>query len=247
MIQGLYSAASGMNNQQKNIDVIANNIANINTVGFKSSRTDFKDALYVTMLNEATNAPVEKGTGVLLAGVRRNFTPSMVEITESPLDFAIEGDAFFSVQAPDGQILFKRDGRFAVSPESDGNYLVTSEGYYVLDSNGGKITVDGLPSEFNVSPEGIIQGGTQRLGIFNFANNEGLEAMGDNCFRATVASGAANVADEFTLKQGYVESSNVNIADEMVRLVKAQRAYQMSARAITLIDQMEANANNLRT
>ena len=247
MIQGLYSSASGMTNQQKSIDTIANNIANINTTGFKSSRMDFKEALYVTMLNEDTGAPVEKGTGVLLAGVRKSFAPSSLEATGSPLDFAVEGDAFFAVQVPGGQTLYKRDGRFAVSMGEEENYLVTVEGYYVLDGNGEKIAVNGLPSEFKVSSDGSIQNEEGELGIFSFANNEGLEAVGDNCFRETVASGPSNEAGKFAVKQGYLESSNVDLADEMARLIRAQRAYQMAARAVTLIDQMEANANNLRT
>ena len=245
MMQGLYTSASSLGAQQKSIDTIANNIANVNTTGFKSTRVDFKEALYTQMFNTATGDKLEKGVGVLLAATNHNFNQASIKLTEQPLDFAIDSDGFFAVRASNGEIRYTRDGSFAVSPEQDGNYLVDSMGNYVLDSEYGKIKIEDAKT-LAVASDGTIQESSQKIGVFGFPNNDGLQAVGGNGFIETVASGKAESITNTNIKQSYLEQSNVDLAEEMVRLIKAQRTYQLSSRAITMIDQMEGVANNLR-
>ena len=253
MMQSIYTARLGIIAQQKRVDTIANNIANINTYGFRGSRVDFKDALYSAMINPAgtQNVNLQQGTGVLISAVNHSFNQGTPINTGVTLDFCLEGDGFFTVANENNEMQYTRSGYFGVSDEADGQYLVNAQGYYVMDTQGNKIklpeNIDGL----TVNAAGEISIGTQEpfaaFNIASFENNEGLEAVENNCFVATAASGPAQKAQDVTVKQGYLESSNIDMALEMTKLIRAQRAFSLAGKAITAADEMDAAANNLRT
>lgn len=253
MMQSIYTARLGIAAQQRRVDTIANNLANINTYGFRSSRVDFKDALYSAMVNpEGTqNVNLQQGTGVLVAGMSHSFTEGTAVMTGLTLDFCLEGDGFFTVQNAAGELQYTRSGYFAVSREDGGNYLVTAQGYYVLDTNGNKIKLPENSKDLTVNTKGELSiGKGAPFAAFNiaaFANNEGLMETGSNYFVPTAASGAAQKAQDVTVKQGCLEGSNVDMTLEMTRLVRAQRALSLAGRALTTADQMDEQANNLRT
>jgi flagellar basal-body rod protein FlgG len=251
-MQALYSAASGVKSQQKRIDVLANNVANINTYGFKSSRVNFKDALYQTMLRPVqpqADLNLELGHGVLLSDITMDFHQGALLSTGNSLDCYIEGDGFFTLQDSQGILSYTRSGAFAKSVEADGTYLVANKGAYVLDAQGQRVR---LPEDgsFSVGPDGTLTDTAgipyAQLGIANFSNQAGLQAMGNGVYQPTEASGELLVVADPQIKQGYLEGSNVDLAGEMTRLIRAQRALSMASRAITTADEMDSTANNLR-
>jgi len=249
MIQSLYTAASGMSAQQKNIDTIANNIANINTTGFKRSRANFQDAVYATLLRPVEGGEglnLQQGHGVLLSSITRDMSQAQLINTENVLDFAIAGEGFFAVDTGE-EILYTRDGSFKVSVENGRNYLVTGEGYYVLDSNQQRIEIEGNIAELAVDAAGFINGGSVKIGVFNFPNAAGLYERGSNKYSVSEASGEAYLMENAEVKQYHLEASNVNLTDELAAMIKAQRMYQAAARAIATADEMEGIANNIRT
>lgn len=241
MIRALYSSASAMVAQQQNLDIISNNIANINTVAYKKTRPAFQDALYSAMDARRLDEPVnlQVGNGVRVAATRRHFGQGGLQQTDRPLDFAIDGEGFFVVMRPDGTLCYTRDGSFEVSVEQVGgavvSRLVTPQGEYVLDING-------QPMEVYNGREVLIE----RFNIVTFANPEGLESIGHNRFVETEASGPAINSYQATVRQGFIELSNVDLASEMAQLILAQRAYQLSSRVLQSADEMERLANNLR-
>jgi len=241
MIRALYSSASAMAAQQQNLDIISNNIANINTVAYKKTRPAFQDALYSAIDARRVREPVnlQMGNGVKVAATQRNFSRGNLQETGRPLDFAIDGEGFFVLLRPDGTLCYTRDGSFQISAEQVGGVvvsrLVTPRGEYVLDVNG--------------QPMEVYNGQEVPLENFNiavFANPEGLEAIGHNRFVATEASGQADYGYRVTIRQGFLELSNVDLAEEMTQLILAQRAYQLSSRVLQSADDMERLANNLR-
>lgn len=240
MIRALYSSASAMVAQQQNLDIISNNIANMNTVAYKKVRSAFQDALYSAMDTRRRPEPanLQIGNGVRVAATQRHFGYGKMQETGRPLDFAIEGEGFFVLLRPDGTLCYTRDGSFQISAEQVGERvvkrLVTSCGEYVLDLNGQPLEVDNVDA---------IAG---RFGIAVFPNPEGLEAIGHNRFVETEASGQAAYGYPATVRQGFIELSNVDLAEEMAQLILAQRAYQLSARVLQSADEMERLANNLR-
>ena len=253
MMQGTYTAALGIASQQQRLDTIANNLANVNTNGFKASRMDFKDALYQNMQRveqpqDALN--MRKGHGTLVSGSTRLFTQGQYLETGIDTNCYIEGEGFFMVQSPDGRTYYTRDGSFHRSSEQGGEYLVTAQGYYVLDQNGQRIRLEG--TELTISPEGNLSDGTNRpayarLGIFTFPNQEGLTAVSNNLYAVSESSGAARPAgEETTVIQNVVEGSNVNLADEFSKLIRASRAMQLSSRALSTADEMDGTANSIR-
>ncbi len=270
MMRSLWTAASGMTTQQLNVDNISNNLANVNTSGFKKERLEFKSLLYQTM-NRATLDPanntgrpvnLQVGHGVRPAATMRMFTQGSMQSTENPLDFTIQGDGFFSVQLAEGQTVYSRDGAFKISTVEGVNTLVTSDGNPILNTDGDPIT---FSAEYNVEDItvdgegrifGLANGVTEDLGmqvsIVQFPNKQGLEAIGGNFYTVTPASGAplSEAAGETTRKsgviQGYLEMSNVQLASEMVNLIIAQRAYEVNSKAITTSDEMLQTANNLK-
>ena len=261
MNPAMRTSASGMIAQQRMIDVIANNLANVNTTAFKRSRAAFQDVLYETLQGEElvnyqsndTVAPVQVGKGVRVAGITRFHQQGTLQETGRPFDLAIEGDGFFQVQRPDGSLAFTRDGSFTLSSTGA---LVTSGGYLVQPG----ITVPPDAAEVSVSANGIVSARAGaadaqpveigRIELVRFANPTGLEAMGENLFRETVASGqpiaGAPQENGFgRLVQGNLEASNVEIVVEMTDMIAAQRAYEINAKAIRTTDEMMQSTNDL--
>jgi len=262
MMRSLWTAATGMYGQQTNIDVISNNLANVNTTGFKKSRVDFKDLLY--QVTQMPGTPVAEGEMELPTGsqiglgtrpgaIFKIFTTEGFEETENPLDLALEGDGFFQVQMQDGSIAYTRDGTFKI--DSDGR-MVTSGGY-LLEPD---ITIPDDSVSINISKDGtvsVLRAGataTEELGVIElarFINPSGLRALGDNLYQETDASGevlTGNPGEEGfgTVLQGFVESSNVNVVEEMVKMIIAQRAYEINSKSVQTSDDMLSVANNLK-
>jgi len=250
-------AASGLRNQQLRIDTIASNVANANTAGYKNARLDFKDSLYTAGIvpgpARSLNENIQRGHGVLPGGITRDFKPGIIQSTGRELDFAIEGEGFFSLSRPDGDVVYTRAGNFNLSAENDGTYLVNSEGYYVLDEAGGRIMIPLTANSIEVHSNGLIQFksgddivGESNMAVFTFRNLKGLETLGDGNYYPTVAAGERIIAGATVIRQGTLEGSNVNLGEEMTRLIRAQRAFQLSSRALTTADEMQGIANNMR-
>lgn len=256
MFQAMSSAASAIKNQQKRIDTIANNVANINTTAFKGSRLDFKDSLYVTGIvpgsARSSDANQQRGHGLMTAGITTDWRAGQIIVTEGQFDFALEGEGFFSVGDLAGNILYTRNGNFNISAEADGLYLVNASGWYVLDNNGARIRIPDGTHTVNVSVDGVLNFKTAygdmmaTLGVFTFRNLTGLHAVGGSMFEESDASGERFVPVNTMVRQGALEGSNVNLAEEMTRLMRTQRAFQLASRALTTADEMEGIANNMR-
>jgi flagellar basal-body rod protein FlgG len=265
MMRALWTAGSGMKAQQFSVDVISNNLSNVNTTAYKKERAEFKDMLYET-LNRATvlegeGRPVnlQVGHGTAAVATVKNFGTGSLERTDNPLDFAIDGEGFFVVLGPRGDFAYTRDGSFKLSVSEDGNMLTTSEGYPVLDDTGAEIYIDVDLSKLIVSDfgelsytdeDGVIVPMGQRIAITKFSNRQGLESIGSNLYVSTPASGEAIPDSELgtvsNIKQYFIESSNVQVVEEMVKLIVAQRAYEINSKAVQTADDMLGIANNLK-
>ena len=251
MMQSLSTAAAGLSAQQQKIDILANNISNVNTTAYKSSSARFKDTLYTAMENpdtEAAASNLQKGTGVALSSTGIDFSQGSAVATENPLDLMITGDGFFKLMTANGEYAYSKNGAFSISMEGDGSYLVNAEGDYVLDINDEKIRVPANADKFAVQSDGtIVLDGTQtRLGIYTFENVQGLRSEAGSLFSETTASGEAAASTDFTVTQGVLEGSNVNLASELTRLIEAQRAFSLASQALQTADEMEGLANNIR-
>jgi flagellar basal-body rod protein FlgG len=251
-MQSLYTAASGLTSQQLRLDTIAANISNANTPGFKATRVDFKDALYHTMVDpEPSDAPADNlacGSGVLLDATNIDMNQGAIEETGITLDFAIEGDGFFQVQDENGQILYTRSGSFTTTNDGSGNYLVTPEGYYVLDADGNRLKLPESVTNLTVYENGVIRVDGQEygaLGVVGFANADGLAPAGGTCYTETVSSGPSLADSGSKIVQGSLERSNVDMSQELTLLIRSQRAYALASRAVTTTDDMMGLANNL--
>lgn len=261
MIRALYTAATGMNAQETNIDNISNNLANVNTVGFKKGRADFQDLMYqytVTpgaQTSQVTMNPtgVGVGLGVKTSSIQKVFTQGDLSSTGNQLDVAIEGDGFFQVLKPDGQFAYTRSGVFQLDFNGQ---LVTSDGYQVSpgiaipqDALGITIAQDGTVSV--TQPNNPIPAQVGQLVGVRFPNNAGLRAVGQNLYEQTQASGAP-VNGIFSqlgfgrLNQGFIESSNVSVVEQVVNMITAQRAYEASSKGITTADEMLSSVINLK-
>ena len=253
-MRALAIAATGMDAQQTNLEVIANNIANINTTGFKRARAEFSDLLYQTeraqgVPNRANQAIVPEGAniglGVQTAAVRNIHTQGQLTQTGNELDLALIGRGWFQIESPDGATLYSRSGAFNMNAEGQ---LVTIDGYLVTP----QITSPQDASEVVISRTGQVQArigndadytDLGQLTIANFVNEAGLKPLGDNLFAETAASGAAIVgAPEDPgfgyIKQSYLEASNVDSVKEITDMISAQRAYEMNSKVITTADEM---------
>ncbi|MCM1160299.1 MAG: flagellar basal-body rod protein FlgG [Roseburia sp.] len=270
MVRSLWSAATGMIAQQTNVDTISNNLANVNTTGYKTEVAEFKSLLYQTLQTKSTTAnnqqkPIsaQVGLGVRNSSITSIFRQGSFLESSNPAAFAINGQGFFAVRGYDGSTYYTRNGNFNWSMGTNGLTLTNSEGYPVLDTNGRGIVLQGdyTTSKITISDDGTIfypdaTGNPRSLGVtigmFQFQNPAGLEKNGDSLFSPTAASGAAiNEATNANVKksqmvQGYLEGSNVQVVDEMVNLIVAQRAYEMNSKAIQASDEMLQQANNLR-
>lgn len=269
MMRSLWTAASGMIAQQTNVDTISNNIANVNTTGYKSERAEFKSLLYQTLQTESTTANAEQkptgaqvGLGTRVAAINTNNDQGILESTESSTDFAIEGSGYFAIGYGD-ETLYTRIGSFNWSVGANGSVLTTASGNPVLDSEGNSIVVPAgatadqmeIASDGSIGyrdADGVYYDTGSKIGIYQFNNPNGLEKKSESMYAETAASGAArNEATDAdltksSLYQGYLEGSNVNVANEMVSLIIAQRAYELNSKAITASDEMLQQANNLR-
>lgn len=253
MIQGFYTASMGSKSQQQRLDTIADNVANVNTTGFKSSRMDFKDAMYSTMKKqvEGQDGNLELGHGVLVSATKRYFNTGSLQTTGDALDFAIQGDGFFTVAGSDGQRHYTRNGAFVLTEEATGNYLANGNGEYVLDVNGNRIAI---PAGIKAEELGVRTDGTlhvngepiAQMNIAAFDNNDGLSAVGSTSFVPTDASGPARRAENPGVINQTIEASNVDMSTELTDMIRTQRAFQLAGRGITTCDEMESIANNMR-
>lgn len=253
MMRSLWISKTGLEAQQTNMDVISNNLANVSTNGFKRGRAVFEDLLYQTLRqpgaqsSQQTQLPtgLQLGTGVRPVATERIFTQGNLQLTSNPLDMAINGQGFFQVLLPDGTTAYTRDGQF--HSDSQGA-LVTSGGYHVqpaitIPANSLSVTVarDGTVSVTRAGSTTPTTVGTIQL--VNFVNPAGLQSMGENMYLETAASGTANTNTPGTnglglLQQGYVETSNVNVVEELVNMIQTQRAYEINSKSIQTADQM---------
>lgn len=260
MMRALNTAASGMVGQQTNLDVIANNLANVNTTGFREQRAEFQDLMYQTVRSsgaatggEATNPePAQIGLGTRVVATATTFSQGSLLNTGSPTNMAIQGEGFFQI-VKDGTTYYTRDGSF--KKDKDGN-VVTSDGYplepaLTIPANATSVTVSG-----NGVVMAVIEGSASateigRVQLANFANPAGLTRVGQNLFSAGGASGDPVVGEPGqngtgSIQQYVVEGSNVQIVEEMVRMITAQRAYEINSKAIQTADEMLANLNQLK-
>lgn len=251
MMQARNTAATGLVAQQQRIDIIAANLANENTTGYKAARADFKDALYVSMKDPVGNAEannLRKGSGVILNTTGRDLSDGTAQTTGRSLDFSLSGEGYFTVQGADGGLLYTRNGHFSISPENGQNYLVDENGQYVLSTQGQRISV-GSGEDLSVRTDGTLSVGGQTVGklaIADFVNPQGLSAAGNSCFQETAASGAPRAAQNCETEQGSLEASNVNLGKEMTLMIRAQRAYTMTGKALQTADDMDGLANTIR-
>jgi len=262
MIRALFTGATGMLAQQMNIDTIANNLANVSTTGFKKSRVNFQDLLYETIrpagseTAAGTTIPegIQLGHGVRPSAIAKVYTPGGLIQTGNALDIAIEGDGFFQVLLPDGTTAFTRDGSFKINEEGT---IMTADGYAL--EPGITIPTDAelisIGADGNISARVPGDNSPQLLGqleLVRFSNSAGLDArLGKNLLLETQASGAPvaggpGVDGLGTLAQGFLENSNVEVVEEILQLIIAQRAYEASSKVITTSDEMLQTANNVK-
>lgn len=257
MFEAVYMAATGLTNQQRRLDTIANNVSNVNTVGFKNSRLDFKDALYTAGFDPGPayteGGDLQKGHGVIFSAITNDFSVGSFQNTGNMLDFAIDGDAFFEVLDPYGNRLYTRAGNFYASTGPNGLELTNAQGYFVQDEDGNNISIPEGTTSIDVSPEGAVNFragaeilGTAQLGLYTFPNKTGLSVAGGGNYAVTDASGDAEAATEGRVIQYTLENSNVDMATEMTRLLRTQRAFSLASRALTTADDMEGIANNMK-
>ncbi len=261
MMRALWSAASGMTAQELNVDTIANNLANVNTTGFKKQRVEFQDLMYETLRNAGTAAAegveiptgIQVGLGSRTAATRKLFAQGTFQETGNPLDMVIEGDGFFQVLTPNGSVAYTRAGAFKI--DSEGN-VVTADGFPLEPP----LVVPPSTTSISVGSDGTVSATTagstepQTIGqieLARFANPAGLQNLGHSLLGVTAASGeptvgAPGIDGLGTISQGMLEMSNVKVVEEMVNMITAQRAYEANSQAIRIADQMLEIANNTR-
>jgi flagellar basal-body rod protein FlgG len=253
MIRSLWIAKTGLEAQQTQMDVISNNLANVSTNGFKRSRAVFEDLLYQTLRqpgaqsSQQTQLPsgLQLGTGVRTAATEKIFTQGNLQQTGNSLDVAIQGKGFFQVLMPDGSTAYTRDGSFQVDSQGQ---MVTASGFtvqpsVVIPADALSVTIarDGTISVQQPGSAAAVQVGSMQL--VSFINPAGLQSQGENLFSETAASGTPSANTPGTsglgsLNQGFVETSNVNVAEELVNMIQTQRAYEINSKAISTSDQM---------
>jgi flagellar basal-body rod protein FlgG len=258
MLRAFSTAATGMDAQQTMVDVIAHNLANVSTNGFKRSQVNFQDLLYLKLrqadreVSSGVTAPsgVEVGSGVKIASTARVFSPGSVESSGNDLDIAIQGEGFFQVTLPSGELRYTRDGAFQKDANGD---VVTANGYQLSPG----ITIPQDAMSIDVGADGTVtvqtSSGAQVVGmveLYRFANPAGLSAEGENLYKETEASGAAlagqaGLEGYGTLLSRYLEKSNVQMVQELVNLITAQRGYEINSRCIRTGDNMLQQLNQL--
>ena len=282
MFEAVNIAATGIRHQQRRLDTIANNIANVNSAAFKSARLDFKDAIYTNEMHTSYPRTPEpdgnqrKGHGVMIAAITKDFRTGSVQSTGRDLDAMIEGEGFFELEDPNGNTLFTRNGSFEISVGDNLPYraLVTGDGWYLHDEAGNRIVIPDDMTDIDIETDGTIifkssipfpEDGTGaedwnevagdgeivrekrvKLGIYTFRNITGLESAGNSNYIESVASGEKRPAENIKVWQGDLEMSNVSMSEEMTRIIRTQRVFQLASRALSTADEMEGIANNLR-
>ncbi|MDR0323941.1 MAG: flagellar basal-body rod protein FlgG [Treponema sp.] len=265
MVRSLWTGASGMIGQQANVDIISNNLANVNTHGYKKQRADFEDLIYQTVKTAGTPATedtvvpvgIQMGHGVKLADTQRVFSQGSLQQTEVPTDIAIAGEGFFKIQMYDGSMAYTRNGNFKV--DADGR-MVTSNGYWLIPDI--IMPEHFLPDSINVTKDGrisvkvpfdgdLMEVDVGNIELYRFPNPVGLSTIGENLFKTTQASGEAiagvpGYEGMGTLQHKFLEMSNVQIVQEMVNLIVAQRAYEFNSRTIQTTDNMLGTATTLK-
>jgi flagellar basal-body rod protein FlgG len=261
MIRALHTSATGMAAQESNVNTISNNIANVNTTGFKKARTEFDDLLYETVQeagakSSATteyNVGHQVGSGARVSATRKIHSQGSPQMTNNPYDLMVNGEGFMGIVSPNGELKYTRDGSFNV--DAQGN-LVTRAGHKVFPG----VVVPPNTMKISISETGVVEAFMRdavepmnlgQIPVFTFVNPTGLRSDGGNLMAATSASGQAiqNVAGENgsgILMQGAIEASNVNVMNEMTDLIKAQRAYEMNSKVMGVADQMLQTVNNIR-
>jgi flagellar basal-body rod protein FlgG len=260
MIKALFTSATGMNAQQTMVDTTSNNLANVNTTGFKRMQPQFQDLIYVTQRAPGSFATqglplptgLQVGSGVAISGNQKVFTPGTLNNTTNPYDVAIDGDGFFQVVLPSGQIYYTRAGNFSLN--SNGN-LVTSDGFLLNP----QLTIPQNALSVSIGTDGTLSVATPgsptptqlgQLTLVRFQNPAGLSNEGRNLYTQTQSSGqpiqtTPGQQGAGLIRQGFLEGSNVDVVAEMVNLIVAQRAYEFNTKAITTADQMLSSTTNL--
>lgn len=262
MLRALNTAATGMAAQETNVNTISNNIANVNTTGYKQQRTEFEDLLYETVQESGARSNgdtqytvgVQVGSGAKVSAIRREFAQGNPQITNNPFDLMVNnGEGFFGIILPNGERRYTRDGSFNVN---SAGVLVNKQGYAVFpnfqfppDTKSVNISEDGTVEAFlnnQIEPVNVGQ-----LPLFTFVNPTGLKSTGGNLYSESRSSGApiqniAGSSNAGTIFQGALEASNVNIMNEMTNLIRAQRAYEMNSKVMGVADQMLQTVNNIR-
>ncbi|KAA1173863.1 flagellar basal-body rod protein FlgG [Marinobacter salinexigens] len=253
MHPALWVSKTGLSAQDTNMSTISNNLANVNTTGFKRDRAVFQDLLYqihrqpggLSTQNSELPSGLQLGTGVRVVGTAKQFSQGNLQITEQPLDMAINGRGFLQVQLPDGQIAYTRDGEFQLNSNGD---VVNPDGYPLEPA----ITIPDNATTVTIGKDGTVTAVTDdqaspvnlgQITLVDFINPQGLQAIGNNLFKATNASGDPNegeagLAGLGTIEQGSVEASNVEVVEELVNMITTQRAYEMNSKVVSTTDQM---------
>jgi flagellar basal-body rod protein FlgG len=261
MIRALHTAATGMASQEANVNTISNNLANVNTTGFKKARAEFDDLLYETVQEAGArssadsefNVGIQVGSGSKVSATRKQHSQGSPQMTNNPYDLMVNGEGFFGIVGNNGELKFTRDGSFNV--DAQGN-LVTRGGQKVFPG----ITVPPNIMSINISEAGVVEAFLRnspepinlgQIPVFTFVNPTGMRSEGGNLLAATQASGqpmqgVPGVDNAGIVMQGAIESSNVNVMNEMTDLIKAQRAYEMNSKVMGIADQMLQTVNNVR-
>ena len=256
-MRALYAAATGMGAQQTRIDTVANNLANVNTTGFKKSRAVFEDLYYQELVgttsegDQLASGPAQVGSGVRTAGIEKDHSAGHVTETGNALHMAIDGNGYFGVESADGEMLYTRDGSFALDPDG---YMITTGGLRLS----GDIQVPYDATSLTISADGTVMGvvGSDaestvlgQVELFDFTNRSGLRSEGGNLYSETDYSGAPvelEVGFDSSVAQGFLEASNVDVAEELINMILAQRAYEMNSKVIQAADETLQQAANLR-
>ncbi len=253
MHPALWVSKTGLSAQDTNMSTISNNLANVNTTGFKRDRAVFQDLLYqvnrqpggLSTQNSELPSGLQLGTGVRVVGTAKQFSQGNLQVTEQPLDMAVNGRGFFQVQLPDGQVAYTRDGQFQLNANGD---VVNPDGYALEPA----ITIPENATTVTIGKDGTVTAVTDdqaapvnlgQITLVDFINPQGLQAIGNNLFKATNASGdpaqgEAGLAGLGTIEQGTVEASNVEVVEELVNMITTQRAYEMNSKVVSTTDQM---------
>ena len=253
MHPALWVSKTGLSAQDTNMSTISNNLANVNTTGFKRDRAVFQDLLYqikqqpggLSTQNSELPSGLQLGTGVRVVGTAKQFTQGNLQITEQPLDMAVNGRGFFQVQLPDGQIAYTRDGEFQLNSNGD---VVNPDGYALepaitIPENATTVTIGNDGTVTVVTDDQSAPVNLGQITLVDFVNPQGLQAIGNNLYKATNASGdptegEAGLAGLGTIEQGSVEASNVEVVEELVNMITTQRAYEMNSKVVSTTDEM---------